>query len=232
MPLHDWTEVKGWDGVHLLWLGELLRWVKPRLPAEYRAYVGTWPILGVGSTTGRPDVGVLQFFGASPERSISTALATDQIEPDIEIMAPTIDPGSSLFVERAGFLVAAVELISPRKNDRPSSRETYAARYAGYLVGAVNLLLVDVHPRPLNFSFAEEIDRQMRLTPHPLPAPQAVAYRVGEPTGGGSFLAIWRRRLAVGAALPTLPLPLSVDLSVAIDLEQTYRAAAADAYLP
>ena len=37
MPLHDWTSQPGWDGVHHLWIAELLRWVKPLLPAGFRA---------------------------------------------------------------------------------------------------------------------------------------------------------------------------------------------------
>ncbi len=231
MPLHDWSEARGWEGVHLLWIAELLRWIKPRLPYEYRAYVGNWPILGIGSTKSRPDVGVLEFSRSGPERPPRTSAATDAIEPDIRVMAPSIDPGTSLFVERAGFLVAAVELISPRNKDRPSSREIYASRYAGYLLESVNLLLIDVHPRPAGFSFAEVIDEEMGFEHPPLPTPHAVAYGVGEPTEPGSFLSIWRRPLAVGAALPTLPLPLAVDLSVTVDLEETYMRAASDAYL-
>jgi hypothetical protein len=59
-----------------------------------------------------------------------------------------------------------------------------------------------------------------------------MSYRVGEPSpSGGRFLAIWRRPLAAGQPLPTMPLPLSVHLSVLVDLEVTYRRAAADAYL-
>jgi hypothetical protein len=57
-------------------------------------------------------------------------------------------------------------------------------------------------------------------------------YRVGEPAPlGGSYLAIWRRVLEVGRVLPTLPLPLTVDLSISVDLERTYNSAAADAYV-
>lgn len=29
MPLHDWTDRAGWEGMHRLWITELLRWVKP-----------------------------------------------------------------------------------------------------------------------------------------------------------------------------------------------------------
>jgi hypothetical protein len=59
-----------------------------------------------------------------------------------------------------------------------------------------------------------------------------VSYRVGEPAAtGGRLLAIWRRPLLPGERLPTLPLYLEVNLSVAVNLEATYSRAAADAYL-
>jgi hypothetical protein len=61
----------------------------------------------------------------------------------------------------------------------------------------------------------------------------AVSYRVGEPAAtGGRILGIWRRPLTVGQPLPILKLPLTVDVAIAVDLEQTYGRAAADAYLP
>ena len=231
MPLHDRTEANGWDGVHLLWMTELLRWVKPRLPSEYRAYVGSWPILGIGSTGHRPDVGVLDFSRVKPEKASTAPPATDLMEPDVEIISRSLDAGTSLFIERAGFLVAAVELISPRNKDRPSSRESYGSRYAVYLVGSVNLPSIDVHPRPLGFPFTDEIDAEMGLIRAPLPPPHADAYRVGEPAHEGRFLATWRRPIEVGEGLPAMPLPLAVDLSMTMDLEQTYMRAAADAYL-
>ena len=61
MPLHDWTDRGGWEGVHHLWITELLRWVKPRLPMGYRAYIGSAPLLAVGcrqpaSRRRRPEV--------------------------------------------------------------------------------------------------------------------------------------------------------------------------------
>ena len=47
MPLHDWDELTGWEGVHHFWITNLFHWIKPRLPPEYRAYVGSVPTLGV-----------------------------------------------------------------------------------------------------------------------------------------------------------------------------------------
>jgi hypothetical protein len=153
--------------------------------------------------------------------------------PDLEVAVALFPPDAAVFVERAGQMVAAVELTSSRNKDRETARATYLARYLGYLMQGVHLLLVDVHRRPLGFSFADRIAEELRLKQPPLPPPLAISYRVGEPTpDGGRFLAVWRRPLATGKALPTLPLPLTVEQEVAVDLERTYAQAAAAAYLP
>jgi hypothetical protein len=234
--LHDWSERGGWEGVHHLWITELLRWVKPRLPAGYRAYIGSAPTIAVGAPPERPDVAVRQWTeetvtGQAGTPTQPTAAGTDE-EPDEEIAVATLDPGKSLYVELHGRLIAAVELISPRNKDRPLSRTTYLARYLGYLQEGVHLLLVDVHRRPLNFSFADRIADELGFRQPSCPPPMAVSYRVGGPAAtGGRLLAIWRRPLLVGAPLPSLKLPLSVETVVPVDLEQTYTRAAADAYL-
>ena len=44
-------------------------------------------------------------------------------------------------------------------------------------------------------------------------------------------LAVWRRPLTVGEPLPLMALPITEEISVPVDLEQTYMQAAADAYL-
>ena len=131
-----------------------------------------------------------------------------------------------------GRLVAAVELISPRNKDRPGSRAAYVARYLSYLQEGVHLLLVDVHRRPLAFSFAEALAQELQIRRPPCPAPYAVSYRIGEPAAtGGRLLGIWQRPLTVGDSLPVMPLPLTVHVKIPVALEETYRQAAADAYL-
>lgn len=236
MPLHDWSELDGWEGVHHLWITELLRWVKPRLPAGYRAYIGSAPLLAVGAPSERPDVAVRAWpSDTRPEpHDVSNGPVADpsQPAPDIEVAVATLDPGTALFVESYGRLVAAVELVSPRNKDRPVSRTTYLARYLGYLLDAAHLVLIDVHRRPVGHSFADSIAAEMNMSQPGCPPPFAISYRVGEPAAtGGRLLAIWRRPLAIGQPLPMLPLPLTVDLAVMLDLEQTYSRAASDAYL-
>jgi hypothetical protein len=231
MPLHDWTDRSGWEGVHHLWITELLRWIKPRLPSGYRAYIGSVPTVAVGAPPERPDVGVRQWpDGPSPAPPAECAPATD--EPDEEVAVAVIDPSTALYVETRGRLVAAVELASPRNKDRLIARTTYVTRYVGYLLDGVHLLLVDVHRRPLSFSFADQIAQELQIRQPTCPPPLAVSYRVGEPAAtGGRLLAIWKRPLTIGAALPTVVLPLSLEDRISVDLEQTYARAAADAYL-
>ena len=237
MPLHEWADRMGWEGVQTLWLTELLRWVKPRLPAGYRAYIGAPPTLAISAPTERPDVGIREWPGdrgpdVPPPTEGPPAGDGEIPAPEIEVAVASLDPGLALQVERQGRLVAAVELISPRNKDRPVARDTYLARFLGYLLEGVHLLLVDVHRRPLNFSFAGRIAQELQLRQPPSPPPVAVSYRVGEPAAtGGRMLAIWRHALETGKPLPITTLPLTVDQAVSVDLEMTYMQAAADAYL-
>jgi len=117
--------------------------------------------------------------------------------------------------------------------DQVAAQAAYTAAYKGYLLRGVHLLLIDIHRRPLAFSFADQIATSLGMHSATLPAPCAVGYRVGDPAPtGGSFLAIWRRSMTVGEPLPSMRLPLSVSESVPVDLERTYQRATAAAYLP
>ncbi len=70
MPLHDWSALLGWDGVHQVWIVELLYWIKPRLPAGYRAYIRTTPTFAIGAPADeRPDVGVQDWAGSDHSSS-------------------------------------------------------------------------------------------------------------------------------------------------------------------
>jgi hypothetical protein len=234
MPLHDWSDLTGWEGMHHLWITELLRWIKPRLPVGYRAYIGSAPLLAVGAPVDCPDVGVRSWSPAEATRLPGLPLAetnTDRAEPDEEIAVATLDPETAVYVERHGRLIAAVELISPRHKDRPIARSADLARYLGYLLEGAHLVLIDVHRRPVGFSFADQIATELHLERPSVLPPMAVSYRVGEPSAtGGRLLAIWRRPMTVGDTLPPIPLPLTSEQEVTLDLDQTYTRAAEDAY--
>ena len=229
MPLHDWSALPEWGGVHQVWGVELLYAIKPQLPPAYRAYIGTTPTFAIGGPEdGRPDVRVRDW----PAGETPAVVSDNGPEPDEEISVATLATDTALLIERSGRLVAAVELVSPRNKDRTSAQDAYAGAYAGYLLRGIHLLLVDVHRRPTGFSFADQVARALGVAQPPMPAPYAVGYRVGGSSpDGGRFLAVWRRTLVVGEALPLMRLPLSSDESVRVELEETYRRATEAAYL-
>jgi hypothetical protein len=89
-----------------------------------------------------------------------------------------------------------------------------------------------VHRRPLQFSFADAIAAELQVKQPATPTPLTVAYRVGEPAAtGGRLIAVWRRPLQAGSTFPMMRLPLTVHVSVPVNLEETYMRAAADVYL-
>jgi hypothetical protein len=233
MPLHDWNKTKGWSGVHLLWMAELLRWIKPRLPEGYRAYVGTSPVVAVEDPGGEPDVSVRRTDPVPPV-SVLEGNEQDPFQPDrVVALAATLEEDKSLYVEWGGRLIAAIELVSYGNKDRAERKAKYLTRYLGYLTNGVHLLLADLHPRPPGYSFADEIAARLEVPDEPpLPPPFVISYRVnlGGAFGGGG-LDLRRQRLTVGQPLPTVPLSLAFPAVVPIDLEATYMRAAADAYL-
>jgi hypothetical protein len=231
MPLHDWRDDRGWNSLHLVWQNQLLDWVQPRLPAGYRAYLGSVPALTIDVPNGKPDLGVRRWQPDTPG-NVTEAGSTGSPEPDTEAVAVfELDPQMAVHIDLHGRLVAAVEIVSPRNKDRPDARERYLGRYLGYVRQGVHLLLVDVLPRPADFSFADAIAANLAFPLEPCPVPFAVSLRVGEPVPEGTVLGVWRRPVRVGEALPTIPLALTVRESVPIDLEHTYREAARRVYL-
>jgi hypothetical protein len=231
MPLHDWSDDRGWDSVHLLWLNQLLDWIQPRLPPDFRAYLGSVPALTIDAPNGRPAMSVRNWpADAGPPPPPGPEGAGE--EPDGEAVATfTLDPQRAIHVDLHGQLVAALELVSPRNKDRPAARARYLARYVGYLRQGVHLMLIDVLPRPAGFSFPDAIAADLGFAVAPCPPPCAVSYRVSGPVPEGTLLAWWRRTLQVGQPLPTIPLALNTRLRIPINLDQTYQAAARRAYL-
>jgi len=230
MPLHDWQDDRGWDSLHLVWQNQLLEWVQPRLPAGYRAYLGSVPALTIGTPNGRPDLGVRNW--PSTASSNTAPPLTAILEPDTEgIAAFTLDEQRAIHVDLNGLLIAAIEIVSPRNKDRPAARERYLGRYESYVRRGIHLLLLDLLPRPIEFSFADAMAANLALEQPHCPAPFAVSYKVGEPVPEGTILAIWRRPLRIGENLPTIPLALDSSRTIPIDLEYTYNESARRVYL-
>lgn len=229
MPLHDWSELPEWDGVHQLWIVELYRDIKAKLPPGYRAGMGTVPSLTIGGPATHPDVNVQRQSAGAPQSTTTESSPDDLSAFDAEVTVQTLDPNKVIEVFRGSALIAVLELISPRNKDRDRTRAATIDRIVGYLSLGIHVMYVDVHAQPFGFSLADALAAALGYDQPPCPSPQAMAYRVGAPAdGGGRSLAIRRAPMTVGQPLPAVSLPLSQTQVVPVDLEGTYSRATGD----
>jgi hypothetical protein len=156
-----------------------------------------------------------------PEAALTVALDFPALElVEVQVFYDEDDPQ----------LKAAVELVSPRNKDRPQARRTLAVKCLSYLQAGSNLVVIDmVTSRRANFH--AEILRLLELNgPAAWQSPTdlyVVAYRAAAVEQGRQLQA-WPTALAVGEALPRVPLWLGVDICVPLDLETTYQTTCTD----
>jgi len=144
--------------------------------------------------------------------------------------APTFPDAFEVHVFAAGIhprLVAAIELASPTSKGRADRRRAFAARCAGYLSRGAGTIIVDVVTNQEGNLHNEVVrltaDAMTNLPPSDEPL-YAAAYRAIRRDGAGR-LEVWLEALAVGKALPIMPLWLKADLCLPINLETTYADA-------
>jgi hypothetical protein len=123
-------------------------------------------------------------------------------------------------------LVAAVEIVSPANKDRPESRRALVSKSAALLKKGVCVALVDlVTIRRFNL-YVELLELVGHADPAFTPSPPATYAATCRKRRNGSKprFETWAYPLSVGQKLPTLPLWLTEDLMVALDLEASYEA--------
>jgi hypothetical protein len=128
-------------------------------------------------------------------------------------------------IERERRLVAAVEIVSPANKDRPEHRRAFVAKTATLLQQGVCVSVVDlVTVRQFNLyaDLLALIDRSDPALGNDPPHLYAATCR-GRKTEHRPLLDTWFDPLAVGRPLPTLPLWLTDDTGVLLDLEASYE---------
>jgi hypothetical protein len=235
MPLLDHfhpplSSERRWESFYSSWATRLAdalteRWLPPNYIAEEHAHLGPSIEIDVGTfereaaATGEEGSGVVATVGTQVWAPPAADGALPAVFPDtFEVRVLSTDSGPKL--------VAAIELISPGNKDRPAER-AFATKCASYLYQGISVLIVDiVTNRRANLH--NEILRVMEA-PDSLALPPesslyAVAYRPLR-RGKGDEIDVWRSSLALGQALPTLPLGLRADLVIPVDFEAAYAEA-------
>jgi len=125
-------------------------------------------------------------------------------------------------------LAAAVELVSPRNKDRTRARQAFTAKCVGYLQRGCGLVVVDVVTTRRADLHAELLTSLSasgsNITSTTLSANSYHAVGRDEQ----SQLQAWLSSLEIGQRLPTVPLWLSDDLAVPLNLEASHEAACID----
>jgi hypothetical protein len=234
MPLidHFHPPLKGrrrWESFHGLWAAAMLdslneHVLPPEYFAEFQVHVGG---LEIDVATfedlelDRPDRG---------DASTATVAAPAWAPPAPAMTAPALFPDDievQVFSETGTTLVAAIELVSPGNKDRDLARRAFTSKCDAYLQRGIGLIVVDIVTERRGNLHDELMilrgagDEYLIASS---PALYAVAYRPVRRPGSGQ-LEIWPISLAVGKAMPTLPLALRDGPTLPLDLESTYTDA-------
>jgi hypothetical protein len=132
-------------------------------------------------------------------------------------------------------LRAAIQLVSPANKDRAGSRRTFAAKCAGYLKHGIGVVIVDVvtaRAANLHEELFDVLEAKGRRAAWQSPTGlYAVAYRPVTVRKNPRVEA-WPEALALGEALPVMPLWLALDLCVPVRLEESYLATCRSLRIP
>jgi hypothetical protein len=217
MPLRDHfrspvNDRNSWDELHGMWTPTIAQHLFPLLPDGYSS---------------APRIRLLTDAGFDHEPFVVDASA----------VAPTLTAATEwpaqeeyevrVYDRRDGKrLVAAVEIVSPANKDWPESRRAFAVKCAAMLQQGVCVSIVDVvTTEPLNL-YADIMSLLDLSDPALKPEPPAVYSVCLRPRKRSRpVLDVWFYPLALGQPLPSLPLWLSEDVAIKLDLEPSYEDA-------
>lgn len=231
MPIHDWTKVEAgvFHDFHLSWIGELKRALNAGLlPADYYALAE--------QRTGEFGPDVLTLRGPQPsdpesgnafEGGVAVATAPPKVRyrsrmPDAQWYALKAD---RLVVRHVSGheVVAVVELMSPGNKSSVKALDDFLRKAWSLMRAGVHLLVVDPFPPtardPSGIHDAIWEDGTVEVERSPAQLLTCASYRCGrEPE---AFV----EPVAVGDALPDMPLFLTEDVYILTPLERTYESA-------
>src|SRR5207302_3758295 len=217
-----------WEEFHGGWPMEIVRSLAHQLPPEYVAapHVHHGAFIRVGVATYEKDKPIIPWSDANGGGAATAVWAPARPTRAVETDLPDTDEYEVRVYDakRGRRLVAAIEIVSPANKDRPEHRRAFVAKCFALLQKRVAVSIIDlVTARGFNL-FGDLMDRigQPKSSPGSESPQYAVACRYVR-TAERWRLETWEQPLTLGQPLPTLPLWLDEDLSVPLDLEESYE---------
>ncbi len=238
MPLRDHfhkplTVDRDWEDFHAGWAVGIRNDLNRRLPEEFFALahthaasnmeidVATFEETRTASVNGPQSGGTATLPTAvwTPPGPTQNIPATFVEDFEVQIISTT----------SGRKLVAAIELVSPRNKDRPAEGRAFATKCASYLNQGISLIVVDIvtnrranlHQQILKLLAIREAAESAEGSLY------AVAYRPVR-RNEQEEIDLWPHNVRLGEPLPELPLWLTGDLCLPLNLESTYLAACRD----
>ena len=232
MPLRDHFRPptslhSSWEEVHGQWPAMMVLRLNDKLPKRFiavpRVHMG--PFVEVDVATFENDAFVEDSF--PPLTGYDGAALWSAPEPTATLECE-VDGESEYEVriydaERNRTLVAAIELISPANKDRPEHRRAFVSKCVALLKREISLVIVDLIT-VRSFHLYRAILEELGMTgPTKADEPTyAVALRP-DMTNGRLRLDRWEHSLEIGQPLPALPLWLTCEQSIRLDLDESYE---------
>ncbi len=234
MPIHDWTRVEAgiFHDLHTVWIGLIRTALNDGLlPKGYYALAE--------QHAGQTIADVLALHASPPPQEpepspppdtggIAVAEAPPRVWRKQVLEAADLERRRTLAIRHVSGhrLVALLEIVSPSNKDRAQHVEEFAAKAASAIQQHVHLLLVDLFPPGLHDprGFHAEIVQRLRPSQEPYDLPTEKPLTLAS-YAAGPRVEVYLEHLAVGDALPQMPLFLRPDRYINVPLDETYQAA-------
>lgn len=226
MPIHDWTRVQAgtFHDFHQSWtIGLRNAFNTGVLPSGFFAMaeqIVSGPI---------PDIITLKRRGM-PTQPPRGGLAVAEAPPKARFVAQALE--QDIYTKKAnrivirhefGQVVAVIEIVSPGNKSSRHALRSFVEKACALLEQGIHLLIVDLFPPSARDpeGIHKAIWDEIREEPFALPADKPLtvaAYSAGMPKTA------YVEPVAVGDALPDMPIFLEPDWYVLAPLEKTYQA--------
>jgi Protein of unknown function (DUF4058) len=224
MPIHDWTRVNSglFHEFHQSWSVRIKDSLNGQLPKGYCALVEQ-RVDGP-----EPDVIAVE----TKLKKHPKAGGTTVLEPPQTKLISRIPTDAELYSRKAnriaihhslGDVVAIIEIVSPGNKDTRHAIRNFAEKSAAFLRAGVHVLVIDLFPpskrdpQGIHKVIADEFHEEIFESPEGKPL-TLVSYQAGEE------LTAYIEPVAVGDAMPDMPLYIARDWYLHVPIESTYQA--------
>jgi hypothetical protein len=224
MPIHDWTRVRAnrFHHFHQGWTTALAAALNAGgLPPGYFALAD--------HVTGGPEPDVVTLSLSPPAGEPPPGLAIAEAPPKAKAVART---EADVYARKAnritvrhpdGDVIAVIEIVSPGNKDSRHAVRAFARKAVTLLRHGIHLLVVDLFPpNPRNPQGVHKLIWD-RLQDVPFELPPHKPLTLAAYSAGGEIVA-YVEPVAVGDALPDMPIFLTPDRYVPCPLEVTYQS--------